>query len=104
MHVILWEYQARQGRETEFEKVYGSGGEWVELFKRGAGYLGTELLRDETAPRRYMTIDRWVSSAAYDTFHQNHIREYEALDARCAELTERETLLGIFTPLMPDDK
>jgi heme-degrading monooxygenase HmoA len=98
MHVIIWEYQVRRGNESDFEKIYSPRGEWVELFKRGAGYLGTELLRDAALPQRYVTIDRWESAAAYTAFHQKSFNEYKALDARCAALSESEVLVGAFTP------
>lgn len=97
MHVIIWEYQVRRGNESDFEKIYGPHGDWVELFKRGSGYLGTEILCNAALPRCYMTIDRWESAAAYTAFHQKWFNEYKALDARCAELSESEVLVGAFT-------
>ena len=96
MYVVIWEYKVREGQEAEFERVYGPTGEWVALFKEGDGYLGTELYRDEKYPRRYFTLDRWLSSRAYGTFKQNHPGAYEALEARGERLTEAETYLGAF--------
>jgi heme-degrading monooxygenase HmoA len=97
MHVIIWAYQVRSGREIEFEKVHGPNGDWAALFQQAEGFLGVELLRDANVSLRYVTIDRWASSAAYELFREKWIDAYEALDARCAELTERESRLGIFT-------
>lgn len=97
MHFIFWEYMVRTGRETEFEKIYGSSGDWVKLFKQAEGYLGTDLLRDIEIPLRYITIDRWDSSAAFDLFQEKHHDEYKAIDARCESLTEREARIGIFS-------
>jgi len=45
MYVILWRFRPVVGRESEFERAYGPCGEWVRLFRREEGYLGTELLR-----------------------------------------------------------
>jgi len=49
--------------------------------------------------QRYVTIDRWISSEAYDAFVKTWKEDYEALDAYCRNLTERESLLGAFTQI-----
>lgn len=94
MYIVLWEYIVRAGHEFEFEKIYGPNGEWAELFKHSDGYLGTDLIRDADTPRRYITIDRWVSSSAYDAFQEKFQASYEELDARCESLTENENRIG----------
>jgi len=94
MFIIIWEYIVRVGQEAEFEKVYGANGDWAQLFKQGDGFLGTDLVRNRDIPRRYITIDRWASSAAYDAFQEKYQAAYEELDARCQSLTEQEKLLG----------
>ena len=94
MYVILWEYQVRSENISEFEKIYSPNGAWAELFKRGNGYIGTELFRDVERPQRYITIDRWESVIEYKAFQAQWKKEYEALDAQCEGLTELETLLG----------
>jgi 8-oxo-dGTP diphosphatase len=94
-YVILWEFRVRPGSETAFEAAYGAEGDWAVLFRRAPGYLGTELLRAPEAGR-YVTIDRWVSSAAFDAFRDAHRADYEELDGRCLELTIEETPLGKF--------
>ena len=96
MYVVIWEFMVREGREVEFERVYGPMGEWCELFKKGEGYLGTELYRDENTPLRYLTLDRWVSREAYKAFKQKHLNAYEAIDARGEQVTTAETYLGAF--------
>jgi 8-oxo-dGTP diphosphatase len=92
-HVIVWEFRVRPGCEAAFQAAYSSEGDWAVLFRRAPGYLGTELLRAPEAGR-YVTIDRWVSSAAFEAFRDAHRREYEELDRRCADLTIEETPLG----------
>ena len=94
MYFIIWEYQVRSERLTEFEEIYSARGAWVELFQKSNGYLGTELLSDEAHPHRYITIDRWVSSEEYESFLSEWKNEYTDLDTRCEGLTERENLLG----------
>ncbi|MEH6631282.1 MAG: hypothetical protein V7776_10665 [Halopseudomonas aestusnigri] len=40
----VWEFIVREGSNAEFEKRYGPAGDWVELFRLGAGFLTTELM------------------------------------------------------------
>jgi heme-degrading monooxygenase HmoA len=94
MYVIIWEYQVKADRGHEFEQIYHSNGVWAELFRKGTGYISTELLRDETNPNRFITIDRWDSAESYEAFHSQFKKEYETLDVQCKELTEHEILLG----------
>ena len=94
MFIIVWEYIVSEGKETEFEKIYGSNGEWVRLFKLARGYLGTELFRDLNHSRHYITIDRWDSLSAFASFKEEYQNEYEAIDARCEFLTEHEINIG----------
>ena len=61
---------------AEFERVYGTDGEWAGFFGQGRGYIGTELLRDVEAPGRYLVIDRWESADAYNAFVAAHRAEY----------------------------
>jgi heme-degrading monooxygenase HmoA len=96
MHVIVWGFDVKQGCHREFVKIYGRGGEWVQLFRRHAGYLGTELLRDANRGGRYLTIDRWKSREAYDAFKKRSREEYEALNARGEALANSERLVGRF--------
>jgi heme-degrading monooxygenase HmoA len=96
MYIVIWEYQVKADRVAEFEEIYSAEGAWVQLFQKGTGYLGTQLLRDSQQPGRYITIDRWVSSEAYNSFKANLQTEYKELDARCGNLTERESFLGTF--------
>ncbi len=102
MYVIIWEYQAKADLVIDFEKTYSTSGEWAKLFKQGEGFLGTELLRDEKYPHRYITIDRWVSSKDYETFLSQWKAEYAVLDAQCETLTEQETLLGEWESIPPE--
>ncbi|MFZ5857428.1 MAG: putative quinol monooxygenase [Chloroflexota bacterium] len=97
MYVILWEYLVKAERLAEFESIYRANGMWVELFRKDKGYLGTDLLRDQNDPRRFVTMDRWVSEEAYRSFKATWQEQYNALDAQCDDLTENESLLGIFS-------
>lgn len=97
MHIILWEFRAVPGKEAEFERAYSSGGEWARFFQRDAAYWGTELVKDATDSRRFITIDRWTSRDAYEAFQKREAMGYQQLDARLARLCATETFIGAFT-------
>ena len=94
MYVIIWKYQVKLERIDEFEHIYRPEGQWEELFKKGNGFIGTELFRDVERPQRYITIDRWESVKDYKDFQAQWKEEYKVLDAQCEDLTETESLLG----------
>src|SRR5208283_2581720 len=77
MHVIVWEFVPKADCEAEFARIYGPGGQWAALFQRAPGFLGTELLRDEKRPERYVTVDRWASEAAFRQFRVQFGEQYE---------------------------
>ena len=92
----VWEFRVRPAATEAFEAAYAPDGEWARLFRRDAGYLGTELLRDRAEPGRYLTVDRWRSAAAWEAFRDRHGADYAALDERCEPLTLAERHLGSF--------
>lgn len=96
MYIIVWEFGIKREDEAAFRQAQGPDGEWRRLFSRDASYLGTELLQDERDERRYLTIDRWTSRAAYDAFRGQWQEEYHAIDQAYESLTEHETLIGTF--------
>jgi len=96
---IAWRFTARAGKELEFEKVYGAGGDWATLFRSASGYRGARPYRSRQAPRRSLVIDRWSSAEAFARFKSSSSEEYRALDERCEELTADETHLGDFTEI-----
>ena len=101
MFIILWEYQVRPEKQTEFESIYSPNGEWAELFKTGAGYLGTEIFQDVSHPLRYLIIDRWTSKENYEAFMRQQDDEYMSLDEQCKGLIESEALIGKWDTIDP---
>ena len=98
-YMIAWEFRPKPGAERRFEEAYGPDGIWAAFFKQGEGFITTELNRDLKDPGRYLTLDLWVSKAAYDKFRASHSAEYQAIDALCEALTEHEAELGRFERL-----
>jgi heme-degrading monooxygenase HmoA len=101
LYLILWEFHVKDGLESRFEEIYGPEGAWAKFFRRGDGYAGTELLRDVQRKGRYVTLDYWVSQAAYETFREQHLAEYKAIDLECESLTFAETPLGSYQVVSP---
>ena len=94
MLALLFQYDVRD--DEEFEGVYGPEGDWASFFRSGTGYIGTELLKDVEIPGRYLVIDRWDSSDAYNTFVAEHRDEYMRRVDETAFHYERELRLGTF--------
>ncbi len=101
MYVIIWEYEVKADHVTEFEGIYGPEGAWAQLFKKHPGYLGSELLRDSDQSQRYITIDRWTSSEAYNSFQAKWQDEYNELDTRCESFMDSESFLGTLSLVGP---
>jgi heme-degrading monooxygenase HmoA len=96
MHVIVWRFRANPERRADFVAAYGPDGDWARLFRRGEGYIGTELLADRADPNTFLCIDRWRSEADFAAFKQLHGDAYRALDQRCEALTVEEIPLGSY--------
>ena len=94
MIALVFSYEVREP-ET-FERVYGADGEWACFFRQGAGYIGTELLRDVELPGRYLVIDRWESADAYNAFAAEHRDEYMRRVDETRFLYEQELRFGTF--------
>ena len=96
MFEIVWEYEVRPEKVEAFEALYGPEGDWAYLFSRADGYVETRLLRDTAQPMLYLTIDCWLSRAAFEAFARAAGSAYAALDRRGEALTVRERRLGAF--------
>lgn len=96
MYFYIWEFHVHEHHKQDFAAAYGSGGEWVKLFRQDPAYLGTTLLQDRDDPLRFVTIDSWQSREAYLAFRARHGEEFNALDAVCEAYTLREVALGEF--------
>jgi len=94
--VYIWVYDVREGCEPDFETLYGPDGGWAQLFRKSAQYLGTELLRDRSQKRRYVTVDRWSSETSHREFVSEYREEFAELDRKGERLTTKETRLGDF--------
>ena len=97
--VTAWAFQVPAEHQREFERAYGSSGDWVRLFRTADGYIRTELHRDPKSPDAYITLDFWRSREQYDGFKQRARSAYQEIDAKCERLTQGERLLAEFADL-----
>ena len=93
-YLCIWAFTVHQEHVDAFRAHYGEEGAWAQLFRRAHGYVGTQLLQDETDRLRFVTIDTWSSVEDYDAFRAAHAAEYAALDRVCEGFTVAETLIG----------
>jgi heme-degrading monooxygenase HmoA len=94
---LVFRYEVRE--PAAFERVYGPNGDWAAFFRRGAGFIGTELLRDVEEPERYLVIDRWESAEAYNGFIAEHRAEFMARVDDTRAYYDQEIRLGTFENL-----
>lgn len=95
-YIAIWEFTVPADRTDAFIEAYGPAGLWAQLFRRAAGYRGTELYRDRAAPDRFVTLDFWLSEAAWLEFKAAFADDYAALDRQCEALTTGERRVGAF--------
>ena len=100
MIALVFSYEAHDPHE--FERVYGTDGEWARFFRAGRGFVGTELLRDVEAPGRYLVVDRWESADSYNAFVAEHREEYMRRVDETAFHYAQELRLGTFENVWPE--
>jgi len=102
---VVREFVVSNGRETDFERVFGVDGIWPELpRRRSARYLGSKLQSESKAGRRYRLFDYWRSHEDFELFRARYQQAYERFTGLIASegLVESETVLGSFYQDDPD--
>jgi heme-degrading monooxygenase HmoA len=92
-YVIVWTYDVPPTATDDFIAAYSLDGDWAQLFAKGAGFLETEFYREG---QTFITLDRWVSKAAFDAFQVAFGADYQSLDLKLAHLTTSQTRVGAF--------
>ena len=87
MYIRVWEYDVTVDRVDAFVAAYDGEGDWARLFRRGDGYLGTELFRRTGDGGRFVTVDRWTDEAAWRAFLDTWGEAYAQLDATLTSLS-----------------
>ena len=92
------EFWVHEGREADFERIFGPGGIWTDFLRRSRQYLGSQLWLESKTERRFQLRDSWRSHVGFEAFraiHQLDCDRFEQLIAR-EELVAREQFLGAF--------
>jgi heme-degrading monooxygenase HmoA len=103
MIAIMWQFDVKHGRETEFEQLYGADGEWTAINRRTRSYLGSSFLRDQNRASRYIVIEYWSEMLIYEQHRASRSAAIASLEQRSSTVVESVEPLGIFTALdVPD--
>jgi hypothetical protein len=103
MIAIMWQFEVKNGCESEFEELYGAQGEWTAMNRHTRSYLGSSFLRDQTRPSRYVVIEYWSEMVVYEQHRAFRADGIESLETRSARLVDKVEPMGIFTALdVPD--
>ena len=98
-YCIVWRFVVAEAQQAEFEAAYGPDGPWAELFRKAEGFIGVELMRSTEKAGTYLTVDRWSSQAAFESFRERFAVEYHALDVRLEGVSKTEARIGAFDSL-----
>jgi len=87
-----------EGRDSDFEVVFGPEGIWSELLGRVAGYIGTEVSCESSGERRCRVQDFWISHRSFEIFRETHLAEYERFNRLVSAegLVERQQVVGTY--------
>ena len=99
MIAIMWQFDVKNGRETEFEQVHGVEGEWTTMNRHTRSYLGSSVLHDQSRSSRYIVIEYWSEMLVYEQHRTYRSDAIASLEQRRTELVESVEPLGIFTAL-----
>ena len=104
MIAIMWQFDVKSGRETEFEQLYGADGDWTTMNRHTRSYLGTSFLRDQNRAGRYMAIEYWSEMLVYEQHRAYRSDVIASLEERRTTLIESVEPVGIFTALNVPDR
>jgi hypothetical protein len=103
MIAIMWQFDVKDGRETEFEELYGADGEWTAMNRLSRSYLGTSFLHDQNRSSRYIVIEYWSEMVVYEQHRAFRSDAVDSLEERSRTLVESVEPLGVFSALdVPD--
>jgi hypothetical protein len=103
MIAIMWQFEVKNGREAEFEQLYGVEGEWTAMNRHTRSYLGSSFLRDQSHSSRYIVIEYWSEMLVYEQDRAARSSAIASLEGRRKSLVDSVEPLGVFTALdVPD--
>jgi hypothetical protein len=86
------------GRQSEFEGIFGAVGVWKRLLSQADGYLVTEIWCEAQESRQYRVRDFWNWHRNFETFRARFQREFERFESWIVaeKLIEKEQFLGAY--------
>ena len=103
MIAIMWQFDVKDGHESEFEELYGVEGAWTLLNRPTRSYLGSSFLRDQNRASRYIVIEYWSEMVVYEQHRTERAERFAALEAQSQALVNSVEPMGIFSALdVPD--
>src|SRR5690606_18346597 len=85
---LVWQFDVKPGKNSEFEAFYGADGPWTALSRRSRSYLGSSFLRDIAMPQRYLVVEYWSEMVVYEKHHADYQDEMKALETHRESLVE----------------
>jgi len=84
------------GRQADFEVVFGPDGIWKELLSKARWYLDTEIECESPVEGRYRVRDFWKLHLDFEDFRERFVVECEKFDRlMVAEgLIQKQQLVG----------
>ena len=104
MIAIMWQFDVKDGHETEFEELYGVDGEWTATNRHARSYLGSSFLRDQNRSSRYIVIEYWSEMLVYEQHRAFRADVIDSLEKRSRALVDSVEPLGIFSALNVPDR
>jgi hypothetical protein len=104
MIAIMWQFDVKNGREPEFEQLYGVDGDWTAMNRHARSYLGTSFLRDQNRASRYIVVEYWSETLVYEQHRAFRAEAIASLEERSRALVDSVEPLGIFTALNVPDR
>jgi len=104
MIAIMWQFDVKNGHETEFEQLYGVEGEWTAMNRHTRSYLGSSFLHDQNRSSRYIVIEYWSEMIVYEQDRASRAAAIASLEGRRTTLVDSVEPLGIFTALNVPDR
>jgi hypothetical protein len=104
MIAIAWQFEVKNGREAEFEELYGADGEWTAMNRQTRSYLGSSFLRDQNRGSRDSVIEYGSEMLVYEQHRTYKSTAITSLEQRSAALVDTVEPMGIFTALNVPDR
>jgi hypothetical protein len=101
--VVDRRFWVADGRESDFELIFGREGIWQDFLRRAPGYVGTEIERKSRTERRYRVRDCWNWHRDFELFREKFSADYERFERLIAAegLVEREQFIGAYYEKKP---